>query len=174
MATRPLHPYEIQEARIVFADAIRYERVRIAENASWPNRLASISARLMRNPPPSGDIAIALAYRLSFPIEIQTNLPDDYIPHTAWLIHELTHVWQYERFGAVTLFRSIRAHFRHGPKAYDYGGEAGLRALVTSGGGLMDLNPEQQGDVARDYYRRLKRGQDRAAWLPFVMEFQNT
>jgi hypothetical protein len=37
---------------------------------------------------------------------------------------------------------------------------------------LSDFNPEQQADIARDYYLRRKLGSPTAAWEPFVAELR--
>jgi hypothetical protein len=174
MVRRPLSAAEIKEARAVFGDSISYKKVRIMENAAWPDYVARISARLRGSVPPEHS-AIALGYWLSFPVTLKTlgteSTPES-IRHLAWLVHELAHVWQYEHYGVRTLFRSLRAHVRYGMRAYDYGGEAGLEAHARQGGRLSDLNPEQQGDLARDYYQRWKRGADTSAWEPFMEEFK--
>ena len=66
-------------------------------------------------------------------------------------IHELIHVWQYQRLGSVYIVRALRAQFSE--QTYDYGGLAGLRNLYLNGGHFTDLNFEQQGDVLSDYFR---------------------
>lgn len=65
-----------------------------------------------------------------------------------WLIHELTHAWQYQHIGIRYLFKAILGHIRLGPKVYEYGGEKGLREAVADGVEFTSFNPEQQGDIA--------------------------
>ena len=67
------------------------------------------------------------------------------------LIHELTHVWQYEQIGAVYMPRALRAQFS--AKAYDYGGAAALRAFSLKDQDLLAFNLEQQADIVEDYFR---------------------
>ena len=173
MNERGLTRTEITEAIQVFGYSINYWRVVVVEGARWPNALARIVGFLRREEPVLNQ-AIALGYYIFFPYEIQTSSAQgSAIRNLAWLMHELTHVWQFEHIGYRTLFRSIRAHARYGRRAYDYGGEAELRALVESGGGLGQLNPEQQGEIARHYYVRLKSQSDTTAWKPFILAFWN-
>lgn len=73
------------------------------------------------------------------------------------IAHELTHVWQYQKFGGVYLFKALQAQHTH--EGYNYGGEAGL----TEKGSFLNFNMEQQGDIMEDYYR-LKNGL-KAQWL---------
>jgi len=65
----------------------------------------------------------------------------------SWLIHELTHVWQYERMGAIYMAKAIHAQDNAG---YDYGGVEALEE--NAGEGMLAFNLEQQGDIIRDYY----------------------
>jgi hypothetical protein len=69
----------------------------------------------------------------------------------ATLIHELTHIWQYEKMGAMYMPRALHGNSK--PGFYDYGG---VQALIDNAGKGMDaFNPEQQGDIMEDYYRIL-------------------
>ncbi|MDZ4747210.1 MAG: hypothetical protein SH808_01895 [Saprospiraceae bacterium] len=69
-------------------------------------------------------------------------------PHT--FIHELMHVWQYERNGSVYISEALWAQYRGG--GYNYGG---LDPLVqySRGKGLSAFNFEQQAEIIEDYYR---------------------
>ena len=76
--SRPLTPGEIELARRVFGEAIDYRGVRISVRR-W------------------GRWAITFGSRISFP---PTGAPADFAREgthaQAWLIHELTHVWQFQ------------------------------------------------------------------------------
>jgi hypothetical protein len=66
---------------------------------------------------------------------------------------------------------------RLGRMAYNYQGsypttEAALVAAHAEGKRLAQFNLEQQGDLARDYYYRLKGGLSCAAWEPFIHELR--
>lgn len=70
------------------------------------------------------------------------------------LIHELTHVWQYERSGAIYIAQAIHAQITlGGTGAYDYDGVAGLQAAKSAGQGILSFNREQQAQIVQDFYR---------------------
>jgi hypothetical protein len=66
------------------------------------------------------------------------------------LIHELVHVWQYERYGSAYISEALWA--QHWGGGYDYGGISPLR-MYSEGKGLAAFNFEQQADIIEDYYR---------------------
>ena len=171
---RPMYTWEIQEARRVFGDQVRYERVRIHENAAWPNRINRVGARIKEMKASDAPNAITLGNHMYFPVRLpgaplKPGNPE-YSKHP-WLIHELTHVWQYQRLGWRYLVHALKAQIGEGRMAYDFGGEEWLRICYRRGWKLTDFNLEQQGDIASSYYDRLCRGIDIAAWLPYVTEF---
>jgi hypothetical protein len=81
------------------------------------------------------------------------------------LIHELTHVWQYERAGAIYMPQALHAQFRGG--GYDYGGRAGLRATDR---GFADFNREQQAQIVQDFFRLRRNHPDIEVYASFVQE----
>ena len=173
--TRRFYAWEAQEARRVFADQLAYERVKIHECTNWPNRIDQLGAWLKRVPYRGLPNAITLGNDCYFPVNLPQNLvsidhPEHYkIP---WLIHELTHVWQYQRLGWRYLFQALEAQFKSGAQVYVFGGEAGLIEAFQQGRKFSSFNMEQQGDICRTYYERLSRGVDISAWLPFITELQ--
>jgi hypothetical protein len=74
------------------------------------------------------------------------------------LIHELTHVWQYERAGAIYMAQALHAQIERGLGAYDYGGPDGLKDARAKGKGLMSFNREEQAQIVQDFYL-IKHGQ---------------
>jgi hypothetical protein len=66
------------------------------------------------------------------------------------LIHELVHIWQYEKYGSVYISEAIWA--QHWGGGYDYGGLEPLKKY-SEGKGLASFNFEQQADIIEDYYR---------------------
>lgn len=90
----------------------------------------------------------------------------------SWLIHELTHTWQYQQTGFKYLLQTIWVQFRQGQDCYSYGGEKGLINAREQGKGLIDFNLEQQGEIARHYYLSLKLDQNTSVWESFAREFQ--
>ncbi len=174
MHRRKLSPHESIEARLVFEASIAYERVVIIEEVAWPNWVGRIGSWLSRAEAPRNN-AVALGNKLYFPKRLLTDNSADpavSLNDMAWLIHELTHTWQYQHFGLAYLPQVLWAHLRNGLETYNYGFEPGLQKAHTRGGRLEIFNREQQGEIARHYYHRLKKGKDVSAWLPFIAEFQ--
>jgi hypothetical protein len=166
---RPLSGTERGEAQRVFGNNLDYGRIRVHEQASWPNWVARLGARLAGEPPPANN-AITLGNGLYFPVTLRTSqahLNAGQLGHFAWLIHELAHAWQYQHVGMRYLLRAIVAQIRLGPDAYDYGGEEGLRDAVGRGKGILSFNPEQQADIAKDIYLMALGGEVAPAWQPF-------
>jgi hypothetical protein len=119
---RSLTAHERQIARSVFGENIDYDLVLLDEKARIVTRdkgVAYVSANTINS---WGSLSNAL------------------------MIHELVHVWQYQRFGAVYIPRALRAQQEEG---YDYGG---LDKLLQEPD-FYNYNPEQQGDIIADYYR---------------------
>ncbi len=173
--SRALYPWEIQEAFLVFAEQIDYARLRIHECNSFPNHVHRLGCWLKRIPYTGTPNAITLGNHCYFPIRLAQNvLPPEHAEFykLAWLIHELTHAWQYQRLGWRYLALALYAQFRNKENVYDFGGEKGLQEISEKGGGLSSLNMEQQGELARTYYLRLKNGSNVSAWLPFIEEIQ--
>ena len=106
------------------------------------------------------------------------------------LVHELTHVWQYERDGAVYAPEALIAQITIGRnEAYNYGGKESLIELDASGNPKLDknknyiirssinpstyfnnLNREQQGKFVEDYYRIRENDRSKDAKDPTVQD----
>ncbi len=65
-------------------------------------------------------------------------------------IHELMHVWQYQRYGSMYILHALWA--QRTKESYNYGGLGRLRGIKRAGGQLADFNFEQQADIIEDYY----------------------
>lgn len=177
MSSRKLSETEITEARLVFADSLAYRRVRVVEGAAWTNWLARFANWLKRKPPPQLANAVGLGNFVFFPHPVRTSprdLQEGYLVDMAWLIHELTHAWQFQHIGPIYALTAIVLHLRPNAQPYDYGGADGLRQAKRSGKMWKDFNPEQQGDIARHYYFEQRRGRDTGPWDPFVKEMRAT
>jgi hypothetical protein len=138
--------------------------------------LYHLSLKLQRLPiDPQVHNAVTIANHCFFPAPLNQVLVG---PEHAefykigWLIHELTHVWQYQHLGLRYLFEALKIQLQQGAAGYQFGGEDGLRLRAQSGARLQDFNLEQQGDIARSYYEHLARGQDTAAWHHYVADLQ--
>jgi hypothetical protein len=172
---RPLYTWEIREARRVFANQLNYDPIRVHENASLPDAINRVSLWLRRMPYTRTPNAISLGNHCYFPIKLlEAPVSPDHKEHSkiGWLIHELTHAWQYQRLGWRYLSMALDVQFRKGGGIYDFGGESGLVESYSAGRRLADYNLEQQGDIARTYYDSLVRGRNVIAWQPFIQEFQ--
>lgn len=178
MAKRPLSGPELAEAYLVFGDGLDYARVRVSEGSYLPNFIADIG-EFFRGRKRQHDNAITLGNTSYFPRPLKTS-PEDVQRDTrdmAWLIHELTHQWQYQRVGWRYLAEALHVQIRLGAAGYDYIGTHGspalaLRAALQAARRFTDFNREQQGDIARDFYVAVKRGADVADWAPFVDELR--
>lgn len=127
---RPLSEQEIRLGRRIFGDAIDYSRVRVDE-----------SARI-------GTRRLALAYVSFNLINYRRKI------NKAIFVHELMHIWQYQKFGSIYLARAIKA--QRSKEGYDYGGVEYLYQAMNRGMSLLEFNFEQQADIVEDYYRLLK------------------
>ncbi|OGO20190.1 MAG: hypothetical protein A2Z14_10550 [Chloroflexi bacterium RBG_16_48_8] len=172
---RRLTSNEVAEAKLVFADSLTYKEIWIYENTSFPNWIGRIGSLISKEDPPTKN-AISLGKRLFFPVILETapvDIANLHLTDMGWLIHELTHAWQYQHTGIRYLFDAIRAQISLGSGAYDYGSKKGLEDAHHEGKHFIDYNPEQQADIARAYYFRLKKGEDISAWEPFIEEIKS-
>ncbi|HSO26533.1 MAG TPA: hypothetical protein VLS48_00570 [Anaerolineales bacterium] len=170
---RRLYGWEIEQARLVFGDMLDYAAVQIHECNPWPNRVDRLGrwmkTRFAQTPPgDKTDIAITLGNRILFPVRLpeQRGAPGQK-EHVlfCWLMHELTHVWQYQQTGVTYLFKAFSAQMRGG---YAYGGAEKLRAARAEGKDLWHFNFEQQGDIVRDYYHRVTAALDVTDWADYI------
>jgi hypothetical protein len=133
--TRGLTNEEVAEARKVFGDSINYNLVRVNSNSLFNTRAYVFWGYTINLP-------LARAQIGPLPGEIPADSPELTYLHT--LIHELTHVWQYETMGS--------AYLGALGDTYDYGGLGELIVRKNNGFKLTDFNEEQEGEVLRHYY----------------------
>lgn len=124
--TRPLADWEIRMAQSVYGNSINYALVRIDETA-W-----------------AGPKQYHFCY-VSFNLINSWQKMSNHI-----LIHELMHIWQYQRLGAIYMVRALSA--QHTQMGYNYGGIEAIRAKMANGETLLDFNFEQQADIVTDYF----------------------
>ncbi|MBM3128698.1 MAG: hypothetical protein FJ009_08760 [Chloroflexi bacterium] len=168
MPTRPLHPHELLEVQNIFRAGLDTARVVISEGDALPNWVGRIGAALKGQPPPKEN-AITIGNTSYFPRALTSSIGD-----LAWLMHELTHQWQYQHFGIRYLFEALRA------PTYAYANEnepldVALKRLVLENKTFADMNREQQGDIVRDYFCALKdpnASSDLAAWEPYLHDLR--
>ncbi len=83
-------------------------------------------------------------------VSLPTNFNITNQEHAQLLIHELTHVWQYQHFGSgyitTSLLQQLHAGASQGNRnfAYDY--------TITTGDSFFDFAPEQQAFIVENYF----------------------
>lgn len=89
------------------------------------------------------------------------------------VVHELTHVGQYEKVGAAYMPEAL--HAQGSAAGYDYGD---LTAARAAGARFADFNREQQASICADYYRvchggSTEFGATKAELAPFVDDLRS-
>jgi hypothetical protein len=121
---RRLTTHELAVARSVFGESLPYNQIFIDEKAyigCKKGRFAYVSFRLINH---------------------WGAMTDSH------LIHELMHVWQYERLGARYMPRALQA--QNTRMGYNYGGLQRLEDHAEQG--FRAFNMEQQADIVTDYF----------------------
>lgn len=174
MAVRTLRPDEQAVAQQIFQNGLDLTRVRVSEGSQVPNTIGRIGALLRGKPAPQAN-AVTVGNTSYFPRDLTSDDVD-----LAWLMHELTHQWQYQHFGMIYLPQAI------GAPTYVYcsAGETPAAALArcySEGKSFAGFNREQQGDIVRDYFFAMKQTQDSAAaqpvlsaWAPYLQEIRQS
>ena len=126
---RPLGPREEQLARSIFASSIDYSRVRLINTDVLEYRTIGNNIRVPK------DFTITNA-------EMAKTL-----------IHEMTHVWQYQHGETSYISTSLQTQIAAGIRgsrnlAYDY--------QISPGASFFDFRPEQQGLLVENYYAMLR------------------
>jgi hypothetical protein len=129
--TRALNKREIAIAKSVFGNSIDYRRVRI------------------------DDYSLAGPKQKKF-CYVSFYIINSWGPmHNSIYIHEMTHIWQFEKMGSVYIPHALIA--QRSKMGYNYGGVSGLKNCQEKGKRFLSFNLEQQGEIVSDYYR-LKNG----------------
>jgi hypothetical protein len=177
---RSLTPFEHQEAKKIFGNWLDYKAIRIFEGAKLPNFLDDIGRLLKQMPKREINVknAITLGNNCFFGRKLNTDdikdldqkLNRPQIAEMSWLIHELTHAWQYQTLGWKYLWEAWDAQTKLGAKVYDYGGEKNLIKRQKRGGKIKDFNLEQQGMIIQQYWERLAKGEDTSAYEAYIRQ----
>ncbi|MCI5058179.1 MAG: hypothetical protein MRY83_18855 [Flavobacteriales bacterium] len=134
---RKLSNLELEEAQKVFGQ-LNWSKIRILENSSFAHLGKWFAGKTQ--------LGVSLIYTIHF-TRVINCMPGNF--DMAWLIHELTHVWQFENIGIRYIPQALYAqHFTK--DKYDYGGKSALFNRQ-----LLDFNVEQQAEIAKDYYLSL-------------------
>jgi len=151
---RMMTPLEIHEAQRVFGNSIPYEDVRIIEDSVLARKIAQLSSRV--HLAQDKKLAVTLFNSIHFSAHLEREGRD-----MPWLVHELTHVWQYGQLGPRYLVDALQAQAAQGHAAYEI--ETGLAERWP----WAKFNLEQQGDVARECYLTLLKGGDTSTFDPY-------
>ena len=176
---RILFDWEKDQIAPIFLGTLNVAIVRVCEGYTWPD-FANRMGRFVRRQPPPGTgehNSITLGNHCYFPVLVQEHVPpegDWDISNMEWLVHELTHAWQYQHIGSRYLFRALWAQFRLKDAAYEYGGPDGLSAFRLKGGNLFSFNVEAQATIVEDYYWRTYHNQDVSAYKSYIEDLQKT
>ncbi len=173
MPVRPLSAAELAEVQVVFSTGLDVASVRVNEGSALPDWIGRIGAKLRGTPPPEHN-AITLGNTSYFPITLTTNNPNDplWLRDMGWLMHELTHQWQYQHVGLIYLYEAM---FKSPTYQYAPSGQAqdeALKGFSKEGRVFRDFNREQQGDIVRDYYFFLKQQRDVTAWDTYLKDLR--
>ncbi len=88
------------------------------------------------------------------------------------VVHELTHVDQYEHAGSLYIGQALGDQIAEGAHAYDYGGPSGLSSDRASGKHYADYGRERQAQIAQDYYRDITSGNPTTEYDPYIAELR--
>jgi hypothetical protein len=153
--TTPLTPAEINIiASVLGPDALRFGDVRVVEGGifDWVFKI-------------NGNLAFATWHAINLPRfgrHTRQNLPI--------VVHELTHVYQYECVGSRYLGEAIYMLIKTKRDCYNYGGQSGLQTACTVGKCYRDFNREQQAKITQDFYDLNAQGKDVTAYEPFIAQ----
>lgn len=179
--TRPLYIWEASLARMIFGRALQISNIRIHELAAWPDTIDDWGRKLKGIPPrqPSAHNAITLGNAIFFPVGMPVDQPERDDPEwykLPWLIHELTHCWQFQTIGLGYIWLALQAQFREKANVYDFGGASNLHNMRNQGWNIKNFNLEQQGNITQAFFCAsldLPNQQDLyAACRPFIEDIQ--
>ncbi|MBD1847198.1 S8 family serine peptidase [Cyanobacteria bacterium FACHB-63] len=150
---RPMSSREINVAKSVFGDAIDYSKVLLDQYsvlALTSGLKSTISDR------GAGGVSTSRPFVLGNTIKYFGAIDN------ATLIHELTHIWQYQKTGPIYISRATTD--QRSEKGYDYGGipELILRKRLVGQGTIrsFDKTAEKQATLVEDYYRLRENSKD--------------
>ncbi len=130
---RPLTAGEIEYAKTIFKDSIDYDKVRVHKGSYfWFNLQRKRTAVT-----PNGHMYFR---EEDFLEDFSAAGVREYT--ISWFMHEMTHVWQFQRGYSVRL-HGLTVTIR-GPSAYQY--------TITPDNVFHDYNMEQQGNLVADYF----------------------
>jgi hypothetical protein len=165
LGTRELTPGEVSIAHGVFLDTIDYGQVRVDENSL----IARIGAHFSGGH--GTGMGVTLFHTINFNRKVTASAASE---DAGWLVHEMTHVWQYEHVGGQYIGEAIHAQatvgYKYGTSTRweDDGNGTFLADQRRAGATFASFNREQQGDITSHYYMRKSNGKDVTDWQPYI------
>lgn len=92
--------------------------------------------------------------------------------NVALLVHELTHVYQYEVVGTRYMSEAIAVLVRSQRDCYNYDGDSGLASAQGEGKQLHHFNREQQAQIAQDYFVLQQAGKDTSSYHFYIEQLR--
>jgi hypothetical protein len=141
-------------AEVLGSEAMRFGDVRVVEGGIFDLIFKA-----------NGNLAFATWHSINLPRtgrHTRQNLPI--------VVHELTHVYQYERVGSRYLGEAIYMLIKTKRNCYNYGGGTGLNEACATGKCYRDFNREQQAKITQDFYDLKTQGKDVTAYEPFIAQ----
>lgn len=158
--TTPLTGAEIaMMTTILGPNAMRYGDIRVAEGG-----LFNLIFKL------NGNLAFATWHTINLPLTSSSPAHSHTRQSLPIVVHELTHVYQYEQVGTRYLGEAIYMLIKTKRDCYNYGGSSGLTAACTEGKKYCDFNREQQAKITQDYFYLCQAGYDTAPYEPFLQQ----
>jgi hypothetical protein len=183
---RKMTAAEIADARTVFGDKLDYSKIYFASESLANDIVFGVQDFVTGNPESRAFVSDNL---------VNFDVDEGIERHT--MIHELTHVWQFEFTGPFYMSEAIHAQvlgsgynygydegvgstsitvdYAGGTRSLDTGkvtGEGGQTELAAAGGDLSTFNREQQGQILMHYFvRRVLLNEpvaDYAPWQGYV------
>lgn len=152
--TRRLNLFEIEQAKSVFGNTIKWSAVRIREDSKLAKIGASYAGKKQ------------LGFVLFNTINFTRRLDCEHSPKDmSWLIHELTHILQFRFIGVQYIIEALRAQHSSG---YIYGGIDALKTVDH----FENFNLEQQAEIVKHYYEYMMAKKEVGVFLPFIDELK--
>ncbi len=156
--TTPLTSDEIKDiSHILGLEGMRYGDVRVVEGG-----LLDLVFRF------NGNLAFATWRSICLP---QTGKQSR--QNRGLVIHELTHIYQFERIGSRYMGEAIYMLIKTKRDCYNYGGPRGLAAAGAAGRRFHQYNREQQAMITQDFYIRSAKGLETTAYEPFIAQLRS-
>jgi RHS repeat-associated protein len=162
---RPLMNTEIAETKKVFGNSIDYDKVEVAKGTKWSNAFGLPEVGPIRKSTMVTGNTINVRESDMEKGTLKFKNKND-------LIHELTHVLQYQRSGYGYMADSAINQTLKGDKAYNY--QDSMKNKVP----WKKLEAEQQAQLVEDYYKeRYMYKSDKKDWnqyTPYINDMRNS